>query len=1132
MDDANRRQIALGIGPDRLGGPSDRERVMQRRMGLAGSSIRWIGMVVLAFVWLAHAGSAFQPEPTEPTMNEAIRELPLESGWTIEPVSGGGPFPISLGDSWEKVLGRDFDGKAIYRCKLPTIDPQQIAQRRIWIELDGVATHAILRVEGKQVGEHLGAWTCWRVDLTAWYRPGLEIQVEVDERVGHNTQGFLPVFLPHFGGIWKTARLLLTPAGGWVDRKASLVAGWSDRDQIDLQLEGYGGTAPLPLEAGARVLTEKGWTPWQWQPVDWTPVSLSPPGTPQETEPSAQARWKCDMGIAIEQPRRWSPEDPYRYRVQIALSDREGRTLHRLETQASLRSIAAQGNQLLLNGKPLTVRGVLNWGYAPPRIAPSLDPQVQRREIEQARSMGFNLIKFCLWVPPESYLQQCDELGMLAWVEYPTWHPQLKPKFQSELLREYDEFFRADRNHPSVILRSLTCETGPSADLEVLRSLYDLGHARIPGALIEDDSSWIQWNRICDFYDDHPYGNSHDWLARLDQLDNHLQGRDPKPLLLGEAIAADTWGQATPWPDWPSSHPLASSSEDAPPVSPSPHHLRSIGAQSDYLDWIDRHCGPQARHRLSRDASDQAMQMRRFQIELYRRRMPGQGYVVSVLRDFPFANMGLLDAEGHAKWDPSLWDWHRDAMGLLETPGDRRAITSGQPAQIRLRHTTLDSHPDVQLACRWRLGDSPETSPWTPATAMTNEAAEDGWRWDQLAPSVPLPTKVQLEARWTAPGMPPLENRWDLWILPPLLEENDPKGPWARHSSLPLGDPALDAWTQPLLEWSPGLAANVITTRLDQDLVDHLAAGGRCLMLADGGTGSFRRADHWFLRGGPVVGKSLEQWSQLRGFPVELVTSLQPLDLGAPVIPKPLFLNQTDPWLLLWDNHDLDHYRTHALVFRCQVGKGQLLVSSLEHRKQSLPAGQWLLRELATAISKFPGAAEEETFWKDHLQNDLKATRVRLPATGWKFQPDPEGVGTKDGWYQPDWDDANWSAIEIEKPWDGQGYAALDGEAWYRRQVTCPKGARFLKIEGADDYAEVYLNGQRLGSMGDRQTKKTAFEQTAWFPIPSSLLDRPESVVLTIRVEDWQGGGGLFRPISWTSHNSLDDEPILVGASP
>jgi hypothetical protein len=187
-------------------------------MELAGSSIRSIGMVAWTVVWLSQAGFALQPPQIDPAMKEAVEEYPLEAGWTIEPVSGGSPFPISLGDSWEKVLGKDFDGTAIYRCKLPAFEPQQIAQRRIWIELDGVATHAILRIEGKQVGEHLGAWTVWRIDVTPWYRPGLEIEVEVDERVGHNTQGFLPVFLPHFGGIWKAVRLLLTPVGGRMER--------------------------------------------------------------------------------------------------------------------------------------------------------------------------------------------------------------------------------------------------------------------------------------------------------------------------------------------------------------------------------------------------------------------------------------------------------------------------------------------------------------------------------------------------------------------------------------------------------------------------------------------------------------------------------------------------------------------------------------------------------------------------------------------------------------------------------------------------------------------------------------------------------------------------------------------------
>lgn len=69
-------------------------------------------------------------------------------------------------------------------------------------------------------------------------------------------------------------------------------------------------------------------------------------------------------------------------------------------------------------------------------------------------------MKFCLFVPPKKYLELCDELGMLAWVEYPTWHPKLDEKHLAELRQEYAEFFAFDCNHPSVILRSLTCETG------------------------------------------------------------------------------------------------------------------------------------------------------------------------------------------------------------------------------------------------------------------------------------------------------------------------------------------------------------------------------------------------------------------------------------------------------------------------------------------------------------------------------------------------------------------------------------------------------------------------------------------------------------------------------------------------
>ena len=93
-----------------------------------------------------------------------------------------------------------------------------------------------------------------------------------------------------------------------------------------------------------------------------------------------------------------------------------------------------------------------------------------------------------------------DEEGVLIWLEYPTWHPQLTPKYEAELLREYKEFHQHDRNHPSVILRSLTCETGHGADLAVVQKLTDTAKKMIPGALVEDDSSWIEWNRVTDLF--------------------------------------------------------------------------------------------------------------------------------------------------------------------------------------------------------------------------------------------------------------------------------------------------------------------------------------------------------------------------------------------------------------------------------------------------------------------------------------------------------------------------------------------------------------------------------------------------------------------------------------------------------
>ena len=88
--------------------------------------------------------------------------------------------------------------------------------------------------------------------------------------------------------------------------------------------------------------------------------------------------------------------------------------------------------------------------------------------------------------------------------------------------------------------------------------------------------------------------------------------------------------------------------------------------------------------RLEADSKRYAMLMRKYQIETYRNQIPFGGYVVSVIRDFPFAAMGLLDYRGKPKWGNDVWNWHGEQLFVVKTPGDRRSFWADAPFQGKI----------------------------------------------------------------------------------------------------------------------------------------------------------------------------------------------------------------------------------------------------------------------------------------------------------------------------------------------------------------------------------------------------------------------------------------------------------------
>jgi beta-galactosidase/beta-glucuronidase len=146
----------------------------------------------------------------------------------------------------------------------------------------------------------------------------------------------------------------------------------------------------------------------------------------------------------------WSPATPTLIRAQLQLWAERGELLDEVKSYTALRSIAVQGNRLVLNGRPYTLRMVLDQGYWPTSGLTAPDDDALRRDVELAKAMGFNGVRKHQKIEDPRYLYWADRLGLLVWGEMPSAYRFTKSSIQ-RLTREWMEAVHRDYSHPSII---------------------------------------------------------------------------------------------------------------------------------------------------------------------------------------------------------------------------------------------------------------------------------------------------------------------------------------------------------------------------------------------------------------------------------------------------------------------------------------------------------------------------------------------------------------------------------------------------------------------------------------------------------------------------------------------------------
>ncbi|MBL7737929.1 MAG: beta galactosidase jelly roll domain-containing protein [Chitinophagaceae bacterium] len=151
----------------------------------------------------------------------------------------------------------------------------------------------------------------------------------------------------------------------------------------------------------------------------------------------------------------WSPEKPKLYAVRINTSE------NAVTDKIGFRSIEVSGPSILLNGKPVFLRGICIHEEIPQQGRRAYSLGDARQLLLQARSLSANMVRLAHYPHNENMTRMADSLGILVWSEIPVYwtieftNPEVLAKAKTQL----SEMITRDRNRASIIIWSVGNET-------------------------------------------------------------------------------------------------------------------------------------------------------------------------------------------------------------------------------------------------------------------------------------------------------------------------------------------------------------------------------------------------------------------------------------------------------------------------------------------------------------------------------------------------------------------------------------------------------------------------------------------------------------------------------------------------
>ncbi len=152
----------------------------------------------------------------------------------------------------------------------------------------------------------------------------------------------------------------------------------------------------------------------------------------------------------------WDEFKPNLYRINCQLNTSDGKNTYRHEkaTTFGMREVKQGKNHVLLNNRPIHLRGNVENAVFPKTGHAPLDDANWERIMVLMKTYGMNHLRFHSWCPPAAAFRMADKHGIYFEVEMPMWGKDAEPDESryNFFRREIKAILKEYGNHPSFVL--------------------------------------------------------------------------------------------------------------------------------------------------------------------------------------------------------------------------------------------------------------------------------------------------------------------------------------------------------------------------------------------------------------------------------------------------------------------------------------------------------------------------------------------------------------------------------------------------------------------------------------------------------------------------------------------------------